>query len=65
MECAAVFVKGYSASIRMHVFFAVVPPYRQRITPNHSTINRLLRIPVRKKVIPLAASPVNGLAEKR
>ena len=48
-----VFVKDYSASIRMQVemsnassFFSALP-VALRITPNHSPINRLLWIPVR------------------
>ena len=42
------FVKGYSASVRMQVemmnapSFYSGPPYHQRITPNHSPINRML-----------------------
>ena len=35
---------------RMHLRFAVTPPYRQRITPNHSPINRLLWISVRRNI---------------
>ena len=61
MNCTTVFVKGYSVSVRMHVatFSLQCPPYCQRITPNHSSINRLLD----ETIIPLAASPETGLAE--
>ena len=43
-----VFVKGNSASVRIHVETPNAPsfcngsPYHQRITPNHSPIHRLL-----------------------
>ena len=42
-----VFVKGYSASVRVQVEMPnalsfLQPPYHQRITPNHNPINRLL-----------------------
>ena len=48
-----VFVKGYSASVPMHVETPNAPflqwslPYRQRITPNYTFMNRLLWIPVK------------------
>ena len=35
-----VFVKGYSASVRMHV--ETPNTYHQQIIPNHSPIHRLL-----------------------
>ena len=34
MNGTTVFVKGYSASVRMHVETST-SPYRQQITPNH------------------------------
>ena len=39
-----VFVKGYSASVRMHVETpnAPVPSYHQQITPNHSSHKSLV-----------------------
>ena len=52
MHGTTVLVKGYSACVRMHVgtpnapSFCIGLPYRQRITPNRSPINRLLWIPV-------------------
>ena len=45
MNGTTVFVKGYSASVRMHVEMPNAPPfcpYHQQITPNYSPINRLL-----------------------
>ena len=52
-------MKRYSASVRMHVGTpnSPIPPYHQRITPNHSPINSLYIISVRRKFILLVASP--------
>ena len=60
-----VFVKGYNASVRIHVETPNArsfnsAPYHQRIIPNHGIINRLLWIPLRRNNYP---SLVNGLAE--
>ena len=49
LNSTIIFVKGYNASVRMQIekmpnapSFCSSPPYHQRITPNHSSINRLL-----------------------